>query len=152
MNRPSDSRASVAACMARPCGVHIRGAGTTEIPVRSVVSCDQAEQTWNESGTVPAAAAVISGVEDALRDYGVRIDEAPISPFRLFELIKAAKAAGGVTRENVSKQIGSLDYKGITTTIKFQANGELEEAGQVINLFTQKGGKIVVVGDIRDQN
>ena len=46
-----------------------------------------------ESGTVPAAAAVISGVEDALRDYGVRIDEAPISPARLFELIRASKAA-----------------------------------------------------------
>jgi len=45
-----------------------------------------------ESGTVPAAAAVISGVEDALRDYNVRIDEAPISPFRIFELIRSAKA------------------------------------------------------------
>src|SRR5947208_7238135 len=44
-----------------------------------------------ESGTVPAAAAVISGVEDALRDYDVRIDEAPISPARLFELIRASK-------------------------------------------------------------
>ncbi len=46
-----------------------------------------------ESGTVPAAAAVISGVEDALRDYNIRIDEAPISPLRLFEMIRAAKAA-----------------------------------------------------------
>jgi branched-chain amino acid transport system substrate-binding protein len=70
----------------------------------------------------------------------------------MIEAIKAAKAGGGVTRENVSKQIGSLDYKGITTTIKFQSNGELEEAGQVINLFTQKGGKISVIGDIRQQN
>ena len=41
-----------------------------------------------ESGTVPAAAAVMSGIEDALRDYGVRIEEAPISPARLFELIR----------------------------------------------------------------
>jgi carbon-monoxide dehydrogenase large subunit len=41
-----------------------------------------------ESGTVPAAAAIISGIEDALCDYGVRIDEAPISPPRLFELIE----------------------------------------------------------------
>jgi carbon-monoxide dehydrogenase large subunit len=45
-----------------------------------------------ESGTVPAAAAVISGVEDALRDYGVRIDEAPVSPARLFQLIRTPKA------------------------------------------------------------
>jgi carbon-monoxide dehydrogenase large subunit len=45
-----------------------------------------------ESGTVPAAAAVISGVEDALRDYDICIDETPISPARLFELIRASKA------------------------------------------------------------
>ena len=53
-NRPEDSWASVAACRARLGGVHIRAAGTTEIPVRSEVSCDQAAQMWNESGTVPA--------------------------------------------------------------------------------------------------
>ena len=70
----------------------------------------------------------------------------------MIEAIKAAKSSGTVTREAVAKAIGSLDYKGITTTIKFQSNGELEEAGQVINLFTQKGGNISVVGDIRDQS
>ncbi len=37
-NRPPDSWARVAACAARPSGVHIRAAGTTEIPVRSEVS------------------------------------------------------------------------------------------------------------------
>lgn len=70
----------------------------------------------------------------------------------MIEAIKAAKGAGDVTRESVAKAIDELDYKGITTTIKFQDNGELEEASQVINLFTQKDGKIVVVGDIRDQS
>jgi aerobic carbon-monoxide dehydrogenase large subunit len=40
-----------------------------------------------ESGTVPAAAAIISGVEDALLEYNLRLDEAPVSPERLFELI-----------------------------------------------------------------
>ena len=44
-----------------------------------------------ESGTVPAAGAIISGIEDALRDYGVRIDETPISPARLFELMRESK-------------------------------------------------------------
>jgi len=47
---------------------------------------------------VPAAAAVISGVEDALRDFDVRIDEAPISPLRLFELIRAAKGGSAHAR------------------------------------------------------
>jgi carbon-monoxide dehydrogenase large subunit len=46
-----------------------------------------------ESGTVPAAAAVISGIEDALREYGVRINEAPVSPRRLVELIGTSRAA-----------------------------------------------------------
>jgi carbon-monoxide dehydrogenase large subunit len=47
-----------------------------------------------ESGTVPAAAAVISGIEDALRDYQITIQEAPISPARLFELIAGSPGAG----------------------------------------------------------
>ncbi|MCW2847562.1 MAG: branched-chain amino acid transporter substrate-binding protein [Marmoricola sp.] len=70
----------------------------------------------------------------------------------MIEAIKTAKKDGSVTRESVAKAITGLDYKGITTTIKFQANGELEEASQVINLFKQAGGKISVVGDIREQN
>jgi branched-chain amino acid transport system substrate-binding protein len=70
----------------------------------------------------------------------------------MIEAIKTAKKDGSVTRESVAKAIGGLDYKGITTTIKFQSNGELEEASQVINLFLQKSGAISVVGDIRDQN
>ncbi len=44
-----------------------------------------------ESGTVPAAAAIISGIEDALSEYDVRINETPISPMRLFELIQASR-------------------------------------------------------------
>lgn len=43
-----------------------------------------------EGGTLPAAAAIISAVEDALSPFGVRIDEAPISPMRIVELIRAA--------------------------------------------------------------
>jgi aerobic carbon-monoxide dehydrogenase large subunit len=46
-----------------------------------------------ESGTVPAAAAIISGIEDALRDYDVCIEEAPIRPARLFQLIQASRAS-----------------------------------------------------------
>jgi carbon-monoxide dehydrogenase large subunit len=46
-----------------------------------------------ESGTIPAAAAIISAIEDALRDYDVRIAEAPITPARLFELIQASRAS-----------------------------------------------------------
>jgi carbon-monoxide dehydrogenase large subunit len=68
-----------------PLGVHLVEYPSTKNPL--------GVKGIGESGTVPAAAAVISGVEHALRDYDIRIDETPISPARLFELIRTAKAA-----------------------------------------------------------
>ena len=44
-----------------------------------------------EGGTIPAAACVISAIEDALAPLGVTIAEHPVSPQRLMELIAAAK-------------------------------------------------------------
>jgi aerobic carbon-monoxide dehydrogenase large subunit len=43
-----------------------------------------------EAGTVPAAGAIVSGIEDALREYGITIGEIPITPARLFNLIRAS--------------------------------------------------------------
>lgn len=43
-----------------------------------------------EGGTIPAPAAIISAVEDALRSFGVRILETPILPERLCALIDQA--------------------------------------------------------------
>jgi carbon-monoxide dehydrogenase large subunit len=40
-----------------------------------------------EVGTIPAAAAVISAIEDALAPFGVRIAQTPITPQKLVELI-----------------------------------------------------------------
>ena len=65
----------------------------------------------------------------------------------MIQAIKDAKGAGSVTRKSVDDAVGKLDYKGITTTIKFQSNGEVEQ--QVINLYQQKNGKIELVGDIK---
>ena len=45
-----------------------------------------------EGSTVPAAAAIISAIENALEPFGVRIAEVPITPPRLVELIAQAKA------------------------------------------------------------
>ena len=44
-----------------------------------------------EGSTVPAAAAVVSAIEDALSPFGVHIAEAPVTPPRLVEMIEAAK-------------------------------------------------------------
>jgi carbon-monoxide dehydrogenase large subunit len=45
-----------------------------------------------EGSTVPAAACVISAIEDALSPFGVHIAEAPVSPARLFALIEEGRA------------------------------------------------------------
>ena len=60
--------------------------------------------------------------------------------------IKAAASSGTPTRQTVWDAVNKLDYKGITTEIKFQPNGEVN--AQIINLYQQKGGKILLVGDI----
>jgi aerobic carbon-monoxide dehydrogenase large subunit len=42
-----------------------------------------------EAGTIPAAAALISAVEDALSPFNVRIGQVPLPPMRLVEMIRA---------------------------------------------------------------
>jgi len=41
-----------------------------------------------EAGTIPAAAALISAVEDALAPFGVRIGHFPLTPMKIVELIR----------------------------------------------------------------
>jgi carbon-monoxide dehydrogenase large subunit len=49
-----------------------------------------------EGGTIPAIAALVSAVENALEPFGVHICEAPITPERIVELL--GEAARGRTR------------------------------------------------------
>jgi carbon-monoxide dehydrogenase large subunit len=49
-----------------------------------------------EGGTIASIAALLSAVENALEPFGVRINEAPISPQRIVELV--GEAAKGRTR------------------------------------------------------
>jgi len=65
----------------------------------------------------------------------------------MIQAIKDAQGKGKVTRQTVEDAVNNLDYKGITTTVKFQSNGEVEQ--QVINLYHQESGKINLVGDIK---
>jgi aerobic carbon-monoxide dehydrogenase large subunit len=41
-----------------------------------------------ESGCVPAAGAIVSAIESALKPFGVRIGEYPVTPARLFKLLE----------------------------------------------------------------
>jgi carbon-monoxide dehydrogenase large subunit len=43
-----------------------------------------------ESGVLPTPAAVISAIEDALSEFNVRIDGAPIAPHQIVALIRGA--------------------------------------------------------------
>lgn len=56
-----------------------------------------------ECATIPVAAALISAVEDALRDYGVKINEFPLTPVRLLELIGKATGHDEHADKDISK-------------------------------------------------
>jgi carbon-monoxide dehydrogenase large subunit len=45
-----------------------------------------------EGGTTPALAVIVSGVVDALREYGVRDIPMPTTPFTIWQTIQEAKA------------------------------------------------------------
>ncbi len=53
-----------------------------------------------EGGRIMAPAALASAVEDALRPIGVSIDEAPITPSRIVELVSAARHVASTNRED----------------------------------------------------
>jgi carbon-monoxide dehydrogenase large subunit len=57
---------------------------------RSVIN-DLGIKGVGESGAIPGAAAIANAVEDAVADLGVTIREVPITPPRLFELLRAAR-------------------------------------------------------------
>jgi hypothetical protein len=44
-----------------------------------------------------------------------------------------------------------LNYKGITTTIEFQGNGDLKSNDLTVNLYKVEKGKIVQLGNIINQ-
>ncbi|MEO5833674.1 MAG: ABC transporter substrate-binding protein, partial [Nakamurella sp.] len=68
----------------------------------------------------------------------------------MIEAIKTAAAGGGeVTRAAVLDAVNKLDYKGITTQVKFTPEGEVENA--TINLYKQEGGVIKLLGPVQDQ-
>jgi carbon-monoxide dehydrogenase large subunit len=50
-----------------------------------------------EVGVIPAAAAIISAIEDALSPFGVRIAQTPIAPYKLVELIGKGSANKSAT-------------------------------------------------------
>jgi branched-chain amino acid transport system substrate-binding protein len=69
----------------------------------------------------------------------------------MIEAIKTAAKSGAPTRQSVEQAVNNLDYKGITTEVKFDKTGEVDQNAQVVNLFQQKNGVITLLGDIKQQ-
>ena len=55
-----------------------------------------------EGGVIPAAAAVISAIENALESFGIRIAETPLLPQRLCAMIREASAQSGEVAQRAS--------------------------------------------------
>ena len=58
-------------------------------------------------------------------------------------LVDAMKRAGSADPKVYGPMIGATNYKGITTTVQFEANGELKNPA--ITLYTYKGDKKVAL-------
>jgi branched-chain amino acid transport system substrate-binding protein len=68
----------------------------------------------------------------------------------LMDSLDKASANGAATRTSVLDALNKEDFTGITTQIKFQANGELTTGNLIVNLFQQTGGAIKGLGNIQE--
>ena len=107
----------------------------------------------SDAVTSPTAKAFTAAYQAAFKtDPSTYSPEAFDATNAMIEAIKTAAKSGTPTRKAVADAVNNLDYKGITTTVKFDQSGELAASSQIINLFTQKDGKIVILGDIKEQH
>ena len=73
----------------------------SEVPSMRVVHLETASPAiggfrgMGEGGTIGAPAAVANAVSDALAPLGIEIDELPVTPERLFQLVRRAKSRTG---------------------------------------------------------
>jgi branched-chain amino acid transport system substrate-binding protein len=67
----------------------------------------------------------------------------------LIDSISKASASAAATRTTVMTALNAEDFKGITTTIKFASNGEVQSTSLIVNLFREKAGQITGLGNIK---
>jgi branched-chain amino acid transport system substrate-binding protein len=68
----------------------------------------------------------------------------------IIDAISKAAASGAATRQTVLDELNKEDFTGITTQIKFQANGELVTSNLIVNLYRQTNGVIKSLGNINE--
>jgi branched-chain amino acid transport system substrate-binding protein len=81
-------------------------------------------------------------------DPGTYSSEAYDATNILIAAMKKAAEAGTVTRQAVNDAVNQTDYQGITGHITFGPDGDLPAGEGTVNLFQDKNGKIVGLGDI----
>jgi branched-chain amino acid transport system substrate-binding protein len=106
----------------------------------------------SDAVTAPAAKDFTAAYKKAFNtDPSTYSPEAFDAANALIEAIKTAAKNGTPTRQSVNEAVNALNYKGITTTVKFDKTGELDATSQIINLFEQENGQIKILGDIKNQ-
>jgi branched-chain amino acid transport system substrate-binding protein len=106
----------------------------------------------SDATIAPAAKSFTSAYKAAFsQDPSTYSPEAFDATNAMIQAIKAAAKSGTPTRQSVLAAVNKLNYKGITTQITFDKTGEVAQNAQVVNLFEQKNGAIVLLGNIKDQ-
>jgi len=57
-------------------------------------------------------------------------------------------SGGTVSRSSILSGLNTVEYQGITANIKFESNGEVQPQNLIVNLFQDKNGSNVGLGDI----
>jgi branched-chain amino acid transport system substrate-binding protein len=67
----------------------------------------------------------------------------------IIRAIKNAVAAGHTSRAAVNAALRNVDFAGVSTRVKFAANGDIARSAARVNLFQVQHGAFVEFGDIR---
>jgi ABC-type branched-subunit amino acid transport system substrate-binding protein len=67
----------------------------------------------------------------------------------IIRAIKNAVAAGHTGRAAVNAALRNVDFAGVSTRVKFAANGDIARSAARVNLFQVQHGAFVELGDIR---
>ena len=102
-----------------------------------------------DAATTPAAKSFAAAYQKAFNtESSTYSPEAYDATNIIIEAMKKAASDGDVNRKSVNDAVNDTDYQGITADIKFGSNGDLPEGSGVVNLYQDKNGKIVSLGDI----
>jgi branched-chain amino acid transport system substrate-binding protein len=98
----------------------------------------------------PQSASFITAYKAAFnQDPSTYSPEAYDAANLFINVINTIVTSGGtVSRTSILSGLANVDYQGITAEIKFQSNGEVVPQNLVVNLFQDKSGSNVGLGDI----